>query len=80
MGAREGEERILERNQSKRALAECVRGDFYFHPTDEDLSAGAPDRKKPLGVVLPGYSYSGFAVVAQVTRNFVSSTPIRTWM
>jgi hypothetical protein len=40
----------LERNQSKRALAKSVRGGFSL-------------RKKPLGMVLPGYSYSGFAVV-----------------
>jgi len=39
----------LERNQSKRALAESVRGGFFL-------------RKKPLGGIAFGYSYSGFAV------------------
>jgi hypothetical protein len=53
-----------------------VRGGFYFHPSDEDLpphptdkdpSAGTrcrrdPEQKKPLDVLLPGYSHSGFAV------------------
>jgi hypothetical protein len=25
-----------------------VQGDFCFHPSDEDLSPGTPERKKPL--------------------------------
>ena len=25
-----------------------VRGGFFFHPSDEDLSPGTPERKKPL--------------------------------
>jgi len=54
----------LERNQSKRVLGKSVNGGFYFHPTDEDLSAGTPVRKKPLGGVTSRYSYSGFAVAA----------------
>jgi hypothetical protein len=44
----------LERNQSKRALVESIKGGCYFHPTDEDLSAGTPVRKKPLGEVASG--------------------------
>ncbi|MGA3047894.1 MAG: PadR family transcriptional regulator [Terracidiphilus sp.] len=39
----------LERNPSKTALAKSMRGGFFL-------------RKKPLGVVLPRYGYSGFAV------------------
>ena len=39
----------LERNQSKYALANGVRGGFFLG-------------KKPLGIVPSGYSYSGFAV------------------
>jgi hypothetical protein len=42
------ENRSIEQNQSKRALAERTRGGFYFHPSDEDLSLGARVRKKPL--------------------------------
>jgi hypothetical protein len=56
----------LERNQSQRALAESVRCGFYFHPTDEDLSAGTPVMKKPLGGIASGYSYSGFAVANRI--------------
>jgi hypothetical protein len=65
----------LEQNQSKRALDEGLRGGFYFHPSDEDLSPGTPVttpaskdrslgtpvRKKPLDGCASGYSYSGFA-------------------
>jgi hypothetical protein len=32
-----------------------VKGVFYFHPGDEDLSPGNPERKKPLDIVLPVY-------------------------
>jgi hypothetical protein len=41
----------LGRKQSKRALAESARGCFSL-------------RKKPLGIALSGYSYSGFAIAA----------------
>src|ERR1035441_1813273 len=47
--------RELEQNQSKRALAKSVRGGFSL-------------RKKPLGMVLSGYSYSGFAVAERLDR------------
>lgn len=53
---------VLERSQRKRTLAIGVRGGFYFHPSDIDLSPRTPDRKKPLDIVLPVYSYSGFSV------------------
>jgi hypothetical protein len=33
-------------------------GGFYFHPSGKDLSLGTPERKKPLGLVLPVYSNS----------------------
>ena len=56
----------LERNQSKRALAESVRCGFYFHPGDEDLSPGTPERKKPLGGIASRYSYSGFAIAERI--------------
>ena len=44
--------RALKRNQSKRALVEGVQGGFFL-------------RKKPLGGVASGYSYSGFAVAPE---------------
>jgi hypothetical protein len=39
-------------------FSRVVKGGFYFHPTDEDLSAGTPERKKPLGLVLSVYTNS----------------------
>jgi hypothetical protein len=39
-----------------------VKGGFYFHPTDEDLSAGTPVRKKPLSMVLSVYINSENAI------------------
>jgi hypothetical protein len=32
------------------------------HPSDKDLSLGTPERKKPLGLVLPVYSNSENAI------------------
>ena len=52
----------LERNQSKRALTKCIEGGFYFHPADEDQSAGTPVGKSHCAVVLSGYSYSDSAI------------------
>ena len=49
--------RFLERFSNSRAPASQVKGGFYFHPGDEGLSPGTPERKKPLSVVLPEYSY-----------------------
>ena len=43
-----------ERNQSNSAIAMCIQGDFYFHPSDEDLSLGTPLREKPLEGFAPG--------------------------
>jgi hypothetical protein len=43
----------LERNQSKRVLAESIRCGFFI-------------RKKPLGGIASGYSYSGFAVAERI--------------
>jgi hypothetical protein len=40
--------RELERFSSKCGVWRIVYGGFYFHPSDEDLSLGAPERKKPL--------------------------------
>jgi hypothetical protein len=45
----------LKRNQSKRALVESVQGGFFL-------------RKKPLGGVASGYSYSGFAIGRSWTK------------
>jgi hypothetical protein len=39
-----------------------VKGGFYFHPTDEHLSVGTPERKKPLGGLAIGYIYSDSAL------------------
>ena len=30
------------------AFSRSVQSGFYFHPCDEDLSQGTPERKKPL--------------------------------
>lgn len=38
----------LERFSSSRGVSSAVKGGFYFHPSDEGLSLGAPVRKKPL--------------------------------
>jgi hypothetical protein len=55
-----------EQNQSKRALDESLKGGFFYHPIDEDLSLGTPERKKPLEGSAPGYSYSDFAIAANL--------------
>jgi hypothetical protein len=34
-----------ERFSNSLAIASTVQGGFYFHPSDEDLSLGAPDEK-----------------------------------
>jgi hypothetical protein len=49
-------------NQSKRALDKSLKGGFYFHPSDEDLSLGTLVMKKPLEGSASGYSYSDFAI------------------
>ena len=41
-----------------------LQGGFYFHPSDEDLSPGTPEWKKPLSGRAIGYSYSGSAVAS----------------
>src|ERR1035437_4600321 len=38
----------LERFSSSRGVSSAVQGGFYFHPSDENLSLGTPERKKPL--------------------------------
>jgi len=48
--------------QNKRALTKSLKGGFFFHPSDEDLSLGAPDGKSHLAASLSGYSYSDFAI------------------
>ena len=52
----------LEQNQNSHTQMESLQGGFYFHPSDEDLSPGTPEWKKPLGGRAIGYSYSGSAV------------------
>jgi hypothetical protein len=37
----------LERNQSNCSLRECLKGGFYFHPSDKDPSPWTPERKMP---------------------------------
>src|ERR1035437_5097864 len=46
----------------KRALTKSLEGGFYFHPADEDQSAGTPVGKSHLAGLLSGYSYSDSAV------------------
>jgi hypothetical protein len=41
-----------------------VRGGFYFHPSDEDLSLGTPEMKKPLERMLSVYIHSENAIGA----------------
>jgi hypothetical protein len=43
------------------------KGGFYFHPIDEDLSLGTPERKKPLESVLSVYTNSEKAVSAALS-------------
>jgi hypothetical protein len=38
----------LEQFSNLYALSKTVKGGFYFHPSDEDLSLGTPVRIKPL--------------------------------
>jgi hypothetical protein len=38
----------LERFSSLHAVSDGVGGGFFFHPSDEDLSPGTPEWKKPL--------------------------------
>jgi hypothetical protein len=54
----------LEQNQSERAPARSARCGFFL-------------RKKPLGVVLPGYSHSGFAVDFAVDANMEDPRGLR---
>jgi hypothetical protein len=39
---------VLERFHNSRALSGIAQGGIYFHPSDEDLSLGAPLMKMPL--------------------------------
>lgn len=48
---------LLERFSNSCALAGRVKGGFCFHPGDEDLSPGAPVRKKPPECVAPVCTY-----------------------
>ena len=63
--------KTLERFQSLLALLASVKSGGYFHPADEDLSVGTPDRKTPLGIRVPGYSNSGTAVARAMTFWFL---------
>jgi len=53
------------RSYNERALSGVLQGVFYIHPTDEDLSVGTPEMKKPLGGCGSGYSNCGTAVAAE---------------
>jgi len=55
-----GPKMLPERTQSKRALVKIVQGGFFL-------------RKKPLGVIASGYSYSGFAIGAQLVMQRIGS-------
>jgi hypothetical protein len=39
-----------------------MEGGFYFHPSDEDLSPGTPERKKPLSIQVSVKSRSENAI------------------
>jgi hypothetical protein len=53
---------LLEQNQNQCALTKRLKGGFFFHPSDEDLSPGTPAGKSHLAASLSGYSYSDFAI------------------
>jgi nicotinate-nucleotide adenylyltransferase len=61
----EGLEIVLERFSNTCALASTVKGDFYFHPSDEDLSLGARLRKKSLNGMFSEYSNWRTAMLSQ---------------
>jgi len=42
--------RFRDRFRSLRALAGMVQGVIYFHPTDEDLPVGTPDKENATSV------------------------------
>jgi len=44
----------LERFQNSLALLKVAKGGIYFHPTDEDLSAGPRLKKMPLSSGVSG--------------------------
>jgi hypothetical protein len=39
---------VLERFHNSFALSGIVQGGIHFHPSDENLSLGTPERKMPL--------------------------------
>ncbi|MGA3162505.1 MAG: hypothetical protein ABSC77_14960 [Terracidiphilus sp.] len=57
-----------------------MKGGFYFHPTDEDLSAGTPEQKKPLDIVLPVYTNSENAIGPRSFLPTDSGTAWLSWM
>ena len=48
---------LLERFSNPYALSNSVKGGFYFHPSDKDLSLGARLRKKPLNGLFSKYTH-----------------------
>jgi hypothetical protein len=59
-----GGEVELEHFPNLRGVARLVKGGFYFHPSDEDLSPGARLRKKLLGSCGSLYTNSENAITA----------------
>jgi hypothetical protein len=45
---------------------EIFEGGFLLHPTDDDLSVGTPERKKPLGIQASAETRIESAVVIRV--------------
>jgi len=56
-----------------------VKGDIFFHPSDQDPSPGTPVMKKPLECVFSVYSNSETAVAAKTfdRQAKASNIPIR---
>ena len=53
-------------------LLSALKGGFYFHPTDEDLSVRTPEKKKPLECEVSVHSNSEIAVEASRIRSIGS--------
>ena len=56
---------IREFSECTQAVSIAGKGGLHFHPTDEDLCAGAPDRKKLLDRVLSVHTISENAMAAE---------------
>jgi len=70
-----GDWQDLEQNQNNRALTKSLKGGFFLHPSDEDLSPGTPAGKSQLAASLSGYSYSDFAIAPAPSKGNAEFCP-----